>query len=396
MNSMQEQLSQVLTPSIQEGPREVHITFIGGQLLPVYNAIVATEPHIVECIYSEQTKKDIETLRPEITQPIIESKPLSPTNPHKILKRAQELAERYANDNITLNITSGLKSWTHLFSLVFNPLQNARVVYMDQNNNLWDYKTMEGTNDFVFNMLAVFRLNKNTLTQYTKLTDFTEEDEESLRTIEEMRKYTRHFNSLFRATTKQEQNALIPRKGSRPGDEDSVVTWDKTGFKGGAGAKLSVTINIKGLPHEYELESPHAFQLAFNAGWFEYKGALLFSRWERAKEIILNCVFPVKSDSKKDKNEVDIIVNAGSKLIFVECKTQIERTTDIDKFRSVVKNYGGMGSKSVFVTDAVKSVAAREKCEEHGIIDIALLAEDFSEEAFFKTLNREIHQINTK
>ena len=74
----------------------------------------------------------------------------------------------------------------------------------------------------------------------------------------------------------------------------------------------------------------------------------MLSSWEYAKEIIMNANFPYKNNNPK--NEIDIIVNTGNRLLFVECKTQINDITDIDKFRTAVKNYGGMGCKALFIT----------------------------------------------
>ena len=82
-------------------------------------------------------------------------------------------------------------------------------------------------------------------------------------------------------------------------------------------------------------------------------------------KIIVNCIFKTKTDAVK--NEVDIIVNAGRKLIFVECKTQVFNTPDIDKFASVVRTYGGLGSKALFVTNTPMKAEAQEKCDEKGI-----------------------------
>jgi hypothetical protein len=67
------------------------------------------------------------------------------------------------------------------------------------------------------------------------------------------------------------------------------------------------------------------------------------------------------------KNEVDIIVDAGTKLLFVECKTQVKNSTDVDKFASVVRTYGGLGSKALFVTYSPMVPEALEKCVEKGI-----------------------------
>ena len=99
---------------------------------------------------------------------------------------------------------------------------------------------------------------------------------------------------------------------------------------------------------EITLGFPHAIELAFNSGWFEYKASNMLNHWKRTKNICMNCRFPFKTNV--DKNEVDIIVNAGNKLLFVECKTQINKTTDIDKFNSVAKAYGGTAK-----TDATPS-----------------------------------------
>lgn len=135
--------------------------------------------------------------------------------------------------------------------------------------------------------------------------------------------------------------------------------------------------------------------LAFNSGWFEFKVAKWLSAWDKSREICMNCKFPFKE--KVDKNETDIIVNTGSKVLFVECKTQIANATDIDKFRSVIKGYGGMGSKGLFVTDAKMSDVAKQKCEEHGILSFSLQDEHLgmsSEKALQHLLESELYSIN--
>jgi hypothetical protein len=67
-------------------------------------------------------------------------------------------------------------------------------------------------------------------------------------------------------------------------------------------------------------------------------------------------------------NEVDIIVNTGKKLLFVECKTQVFNSIDIDKFATVIRNYGGLGSKGLLVTDAKLRSNVKEKCNKSGIL----------------------------
>ena len=194
-------------------------------------------------------------------------------------------------------------------------------------------------------------------------------------------------------TNKIEKQNLTRKVGERKTYDGSKVVWDKSAKIQDGDTIMTVTIATKGTPVEITLQSPHVFELIFNAGWFEYKIAKLFTRWEKSKEVLLNCSFPARNNAPK--NEVDVIVNAGSKIIFVECKTQISSITDIDKFRSVVKNYGGMGSKGVFFTDSIKKPHAKEKCIQNGLIDVSF-SEDFEEEKFFKMLSKELIQLNTK
>ena len=372
----------------------VHITLVGGQAAPVYHGIVATNPDIVEVIYSEQSAPVFEQIKKEVHVHIKDSAPLSPTNPDKIVKRAEMLAEKYKNSNkITLNISGGPKSWSHLFGMVFQNKENAAVVYMDQNNILWNYKTMTAKRDFAFDMRTQFRLYGNPLEKYKQFSLYTEEDYKVCKEIETLRKmFPNEFNSLFIITDNATKNKVSANKGTHTHGE-SYVEWDKSERQTLGTTTAHIFLKSKKYEKEITLTSPHAYYMLFDAGWFEYKVAEIFSRWDKAKEIVLNCSFPAKNNV--DKNEVDIIINAGTKIIFVECKTQISKITDIDKFRSVVKGYGGMGSKGIFVTDAVKTVHAKEKCQQNGLIDIDL-SDGFNETDFYKLLDKELGQLNTK
>lgn len=137
--------------------------------------------------------------------------------------------------------------------------------------------------------------------------------------------------------------------------------------------------------------------LVFFSGWFEYKVAEMLSHWKFAKEIILNVKFPYQN--ALPKNEIDVIVNTGNRLLFVECKTQIKDITDIDKFRTAVKNYGGMGCKALFITEATMKDTAAEKCKDSDILCFSLhdcgnLID--SQKALFMKLETELFEINKK
>ena len=374
--------------------KKIHITLVGGQPAPIYNAIASINPDkvIYICSNSENSIKVLKSLKQEIN---IESQTinLDTTSPIKIEKCAQTLAQTYKDDEVTINISSGLKSWAYWFSVVFHPYTNASVVYIDQNNLLWNYRTMQSSNDLNFDMHILFRLYGNSIeNNYVPFDHYTPEDFLAIKKIEEMRRFNfQVFNKLTTLLSKEQSHQINNNKVGEFTLDKSSVSWDKT----------TSTIKISLWKHDRNercsITSPHATQLLFNTNWFEIKVAQILSQWDKAKEICVNCKFPFNKNL--DKNEVDIIVNTGTKLLFVECKTQIASTTDIDKFRSVIKNYGGMGSKGLFITDAPMKDMAKAKCDEHNIISLSL-KDDHSllgaNKALYLLLNNEIDNLNTK
>lgn len=354
----------------------IHIALVGGQPAPIYNSITALKPDYVVFIYSKESKWVFENVAKEIDIPFdgsIELDPNDSKSAEMTLKCAKGLAEKYSQDTIIVDISGGLKSWSHIFGITFNGLPNSTVVYIDQNNVLWDYNKMSGTKlDLELDMLTHFRLYGNSIeNNYKRFKDYTDSDNDALTKIEEIRKFNyKDFNRLLTVLSKPNNNSLRFNKFGKfiLDDTNSYVEWEKTtpekdGF-------VRICLYKKGEIKEVQMESPNVVDLAFNSGWFEYKVAKLFSSLDYAKEIYLNCKFPYRKGI--DKNEVDIIINTGDKILFVECKTQITTPTDIDKFRSVIKTYGGMGSKGIFVTDSPMDDIIKKKCEEHEISTFSL------------------------
>lgn len=377
----------------------IHITLIGGQPTPVYHAIKAIEPEHIVFIYSQDTERQLNCIKNEIATPC-EEIILPPTDVAKIKQQAEELATRFANDEVSVNISGGLKSWSFWFGTVFHKCDNATVVYIDQNNILWNYKTLQWDKVPNIDILTQFRLHGNPIDgNYTDYKEFNEADRKAIALIENIRASNHDiFNQLTLLTDKQKKRPKNERTGHfATTDNQSYLEWERATEKGEA---EKVKINILRRNGTYltkEICSPHVIELMFNAGWFEYKVATLLEKWDKAREIFLNCHFPFVKGT--DKNEVDIIVNTGIKVLFVECKTKISSSNDIDKFTSVIKKYGGTGSKGLFITDAPMKDLDKKKCEDNGILHFSLKEVNTSfttEQALTMLLNNDIERINTK
>lgn len=374
--------------------KRIHITLVGAQPAPIYNAIVAINPDKIIYIHSnsDSSIRAVNLLK-EVVNVDSDQIELDTTLPSKIKLCAESLAKIYSNEEITINISSGLKSWAYWFSVVFHSYSNASVLYIDQNNILWDYRTMQSSNIINFDMHTLFKLYGHSIeNNYTPFEEYTFEDFSAITKIEEIRQFNiKLFNQLTTTLTKEQSHKITHNKTGEIVINNSYVKWDKIT------STIQISLSKGDKYKKCTLSSPHVTQLLFNANWFELKVAKLLSGWSKSKEVCLNCKFPFNKNI--DKNEVDIIINAGNKLLFVECKTQITSTTDIDKFRSVIKNYGGMGSKGLFVTDAPMRELAKTKCEEHNIISYSLKENHFNlseEEALYFLLDNEIDNINAK
>lgn len=399
IDTNQFELWSALALEMVKPARKVHITLVGGQPAPVYNGIIATKPDYIVYVHSSESKNRVNVLKREIRIPS-EDILLDPVSPEKILEGVVGLAKKFSSDDVTVNISSGLKSWSHFFGVIFERCDNACVVYMDQNNVLWNYKTMKSSSGFQFDMDTLIRLYDNNIDSYRKFEDYNDDDYECLLRIKKLRqKNYIEFAKLLATLSPEDSRCLrnYSHGAFYARDSRSFVEWGKS-------TSTSVGYAHVELENRYhkiftaDFESEHITDLIFNTGWFEYEVATILSRWSKSREIRMNCRFAFKKDQDKDKNEVDIIVNTGTKLLFVECKTQIHNSTDIDKFRSVVKNYGGIANKGIFITEAPMKNDAIEKCNEHDLLHFSLKANHPNgvEEELFALLDKELYNINTK
>lgn len=365
---------------------KIHITLVGGQTAPVYLGIVDANPDKVVLIYSNQTEEEANRIYAQINV-ACELKKFDPVDLNKIEISISELIKHLkANDLISINLGGGTKPWSILFYEHFKLLENNFLCIIDQNNLVWDLKTRTN-HEVAFDMDMQFKLYGNPLTDYKKFSDYTEDDKNLIDQIRKIREFNfRDFNFLT------EYLYRYPHETSKKSSGGSTINWLPTEKAFRCSMK-----NKKGRELNVNLKSEHARSLLLNTGWFEFEIAQILSSWKFTKEIRMNCLFPAASGSPK--NEIDIIINTGTKLLFVECKTKIFNETDIDKFASAVKVYGGLGSKALFITDVSLSDKAREKCADHGIMTFSLQNNLFNfpvDKMLFTMLEGELFNINAK
>ena len=372
---------------------KVHIALVGGQTAPVANVILDLEPDKVVLVCSDGTYKQAETIKEVVKRDNVEIVRISTDDMPSVRAKVEGLARTYANDEVSVNISSGMKPWAHYFSVVFsNPalVANAKVLYVDQNNNLYDLIADKPILKINFRIEIAFPLKGAELGSFKTLSDFTPEDIKATKSIENLRNFSVPcYNAVFQDEDQDPfaPNLPNPRKedvGNRSRisyswetDEDlQCVVVDVSTMRFGMQKSLE---NVK-------IKSPHVFSLFRRSGWFELKVADILSRWQKTKDIYMNLRF--KSERQNDLNEVDVLVVTENKMLFVECKT-IARSTDVDKFAAVVRNYGGTASKGLMITHAKGSEQVKRKCSDN-IVFYSLQENGNKEEPLFQLLDKSI------
>jgi hypothetical protein len=366
----------------------LHITLVGGQPVPVYQGIIYDQPDYVIYICSEQTNSFIELIASATSIPY-ELKSLSPVDIKDVEEYLDSLKSIIQNyERITINISGGTKIWSILLFDYFKLIKNATIIYIDQNSNVWDLKEKQCSNhEFITDIMEYLYRFGSKVKNFKKIDDFDTNDIEAVKTIEEIRKFDHNeFNFLSQSISKYSNlNEYSTKQGS-------LIKYDSK--EKSFYLKL---IKKSGTFKECKLKSPNIRYLLLNTGWFEFKVAHILSKWNLTKQIILNCEFQTKGGTLK--NEVDVIVNTRKKLLFVECKTQVYTSTDIDKFASVIRHYGGLGTKGILITEVDINKCVLEKCEEYGLLTFCLNQGNYMispEQMLFLKLESEWLNINPR
>ena len=344
----------------------IHIALVGNETYPVYSVIRFLNPDSIYLVCSDgpggsidEAKTIVSNLKGEKDDIRIQA--MAPSDFEKIYKSIDLLQSQIPNgDYVTLNITGGTKFWALAFYKKFHNRPDTQLFLFKQNNSLWNLESNTCTELQGVDLDTIISLYGNNSTSFTKLDNYTEKDDESMRQIEDARLFNpKAFGKL--AAVLDPKNSLALRNdlsGIFSDSTGNTIMWSKPD-------KAVISFKNYGKTKTYRLDSPNAVSLLFNSGWFEYKVAKLLSGWAKVKEIRMNCIFPLKPNFPK--NEVDIIVNTDIKPVFVECKTAVHNATDVDKFATVVNNYGGAACKALFITEFPMKDLPETKCKESNI-----------------------------
>lgn len=323
---------------------KIHIALVGKQILAVCNVINRVKPDKMILLPSKDSLALAERVKEYYKGTIVcDIRELPVDNLVEIHKIAEDIVDSIdTNNEVSLELTTGFKSWAiYFFSIFREKLPQANIYYIYQENKLFNLTKEKEVGEVDFDYKLQFWLLNINFPNYTPYSVYTSEDFITMNALKGF--YHKHSKVL---TPLMKQFGGYMNKNKLTVQDNVEFTCDRNKISWEA-ERNTITIEISG-KEKVTVSSPHVWHLANGGGWFEYYVATVLANIYQADQIFMNCHF--KGPDNNDLNEVDIMVNTGKKLLFVECKTQIKGTTEINKFANVVRTYGALSSKSLFVT----------------------------------------------
>lgn len=328
------------------------IIFLGGQLLPIYIGIKEFMPDKIHFIVSNESKEGEIVFKELFKELKFSEYVCDPFNFYSIRSILENIIIKVGEkDEIHINMTGGTKIMLlSAYSVIGDKKING--FYIDQDFNLIEIPTY--SKKIIESQLSIrdfFFLSGHKMFSSKHLTDVTPLE---LKTSYEIESFAISYSKLYSRITGQirKKHRILSESGFETLTDYESIKWGND------------FVEIKNKNKFITFKSNNVKGLFFNAGWWELIVATEVAKWDKAKEVMIHCELPFKSDDKVLKNEIDILVNTGKKLIFVECKSGIIKQEDINKIKIVKQTYGGTISKSLLVSRFMPPQSIIEKCKE--------------------------------
>jgi hypothetical protein len=335
------------------------ITFVGGQLLPVLIGIKEFSPDKIHFIISEESKSKISLIKSFLTGKTFSENICNPFEFASIKTSCERILSKIEQgDEVQFNLTGGTKIMVLAAqSLILE--RNLNGFYINQNDTLLQlpsYSIQKLTSEI--SVKEFLEISGHQLSSSKNMSDFSADDFKSVDEIERFSlshdKLILQINSKVRNT--YDKLSKIPIAGQLEINKQAKLIWTNN----------SITVELNG-KNVFNIQSPNVRSLFFHASWWELIVAKEISLWSKAKELLIQCELPFKTDTLTTKNEIDVLVNLGGKLIFIECKSGMVKQEDINKMRIIKDTYGGIISKSLLVCRFMPTPTILEKCKELSI-----------------------------
>ncbi len=339
------------------------VILIGGQVLPLYIGVIQKNPDQIFALFTEQSEETKSQLQKQVPSDNFTALKVNAYDFNEVYTICKKLIENDNSQSWELNLTGGTKIMALAAQKAFHE-SNKSIFYVDQNHKLFniDNGITENINCKI-NTEDFFKLADQCNFKHLSITDFSPNDFHLASQIEYLSNSNSEFTNLLKSFRSQ-HSQNVPANFTITSQKGSSIKWNK--------GSNNMVIDLKDKkPYNQSITNKNAVYLVLNGGWFEILAAKEISKWQDIHELWLNVEFSYKNEATP-KNEIDILINTGNNLIFVECKSGIINATDINKMKVVRELYGGITAKSLLFCRNYPASRILEKCKEFDIEIFAL------------------------
>jgi hypothetical protein len=342
--------------------KTILLSLIGKEPTGNFRAYKEFGPNVLIHVFSDVSEEASEKILSLVDKNThVEKIKIEADNYSQILESLVKLnLEISPEDHININVTGGTKMMC-LASIDFGKLlqQKCKVSYLYTDINTqkihWFYENKSDSfcEEFVLEEYIVLRGQK--IKSKDNYTDLIEKFDDALQEIKDI--INDHvklmvWNKFLGSIASKVRKLTFESRNNTTSEILKIIESENTSSK----YRTIWNDNLFQIFHsdilflEVELEKDDIIWFIFNGGWFELLTANKLAEKYDIDKMYMNVKFSVLKDVKLDKNEVDILINDGGKLIFVECKSGNLYPEAINSIKVREETYGGEIGKSLLVT----------------------------------------------
>jgi hypothetical protein len=335
------------------------VVLIGGQLIPAYLGIKERKPDIVHLIFTNDSKLKLKYLISQFNNIDFHQHQVEPYAFDEISVLVEELIFNADGGNWELNLTGGTKVMALAAQNVFKGF-DLESFYIDQKSRMFffndkRYLDIKGN----IKISTFLKLSGHKDIRRKTLSDYSKEDFQIAEDMYELHR-TKNLDWLY------------GQIATDIGDRDCQENYFKEIPKAGSVRWMNGVLEIKTSKIDYKAFEPNSLEICFTGLWWELVVAQQVRSWDLKQEMMIGVELLSKNVGSNAKNEIDIVLNTGKNMIFIECKSGKVKQEDINKMRAVTRVYGGLASRSILVCRKLPRPDLLEKCSDLGIEVFAL------------------------
>lgn len=322
---------------------KIHITLIGREVLPAFYTIMEFQPDVTYLIGTKDSEESLKRIIKVLQRKGVKYKKRE-TQPVDV-QATKDICEQIHADNgenceYIYNLTGGTKLMA-FGAMMCAQRHNAKMVYTDSLDCI-DITTSE-------HIPLSYKTDFDTLfdLQGQKLKSKEVYVQNMLRSqcANDIREFIEHHIKAYEVLRN-----VYDRYKQIPKTYDSgLVSYERSN-----GEIRIMYDDVEVFSSDYR----DAFRMLFEGRWWETLVADAVNEWSNGRyEIWTDVEFETNTPNPQNgkngkqtvKNEVDVLVNLGNTLLFIECKSGAFQQENLYKLSSVSKTYGSYKSKAILV-----------------------------------------------